>query len=51
MFDYQLKGKMVGDTYIMHPDHDDDRPFHTDQATQQTVADAVHMEIQTLSNA
>jgi hypothetical protein len=51
MFDYQMKGKMVGDTYIMHPDHDDDRPFHTDQATQQTVADAVHMEIQKLSNA
>jgi hypothetical protein len=51
MFDYQMKGKMAGDTYVMHPDHDDDRPFHTDQATQQKVADAVHMEIQKLSNA
>jgi hypothetical protein len=46
-----MKGKMVGDTYVTHPDHDDDRPFHTDQATQQQVADAVHMEIQTLSKA
>jgi hypothetical protein len=51
MFDYQMKGRMVGDTYVMHPDHDDDRPFHTDQATQQKVADAVHIEIQKLSNA
>jgi hypothetical protein len=49
MFDYQMQGKMVGDTYVMHPDHNDDRPFHTDQATQQKVADAVHTEIIKLS--
>jgi hypothetical protein len=51
MFDYQRKGKMVGNTYVPHPDHDDHRSFHTDQATQQKVADAVHVEIIKLSNA
>lgn len=50
MFDYRMKGKMIGDTYVMHPEHDDDRPFHTDKATQQQVADAVHTEILRLSN-
>ena len=49
MFDYRMQGKMIGDTYVMHPDHNDDRPFHTDQATQQKVADAVHTEIIKLS--
>ena len=47
MFDYERKGKMVGDTYVPHPDHDDHRSFHT----QQKVADAVHVEIIKLSNA
>jgi len=45
MFDYQMQGKIIGNTYVTHPDFNDDRPFHTDRATQEIVAASIDQYI------